>query len=397
MRIGVGHSKSVKALNAWPIALMVMVTACSAQGEAPPPQPPAAVTFITVAPTPLAKLIELPGRVAPVRTAEVRARIDGIVEQRLYAEGSDVGRGAALFRIDSRPLRAALDVQLAGLRRAQAEADNASREVNRYAPLVARDAISKQEFDAARARLERARADVGSAQAQIRQARLTLNYTTVSAPIAGRAGRAEVTEGALASQSAGTLLTRIEQLDPVYVNFSQSSEELLRLRGDAQGAGSGLSRTVTVLQGNGTTYGQTGTLNFLDQSVDPTTGSVGLRATFRNPQRLLLPGQFVRVRIQGGVDPAGITVPQRAVQISQQGASVMILAPGNVATPRPIKIGRLEGDAWIVLEGLKPGERVIVDGLQKVMPGAKVAPKPLTSIRPPYRRAAPAGSAANVR
>lgn len=378
--------------------LTLLVAACSSGGGAPPPPPPAAVTFVTIAPSPVAKMIELPGRVAPVRTAEVRARVDGIVEQRLYTEGSDVGRGSALFRIDSRPLRAALDIQLANLRRASAEADNASREVNRYAPLVARDAISKQEFDAARARLERARADVGSAQAQIRQARLTLNYTTVSAPIAGRVGRAEVTEGALASQSAGTLLTRIEQLDPVYVNFTQSSEELMRLRTESQGNGSGLARTVSVLQENGSTYGQTGTLNFLDQSVDPTTGSVGLRATFRNAQRLLLPGQFVRVRIQGGVDPNGITVPQRAVQISQQGASVMVLAPGNVATPRPIKLGRIEGDAWIVLEGLKRGDRVIVDGLQKVMPGAKVAPTALGSARPPYRRApASTGSAANAR
>lgn len=385
-----------KTALAVPLALALVTTACSAGGEAQEPPPPAAVTFITVSPTPVAKLIELPGRVAPVRTAEVRARVDGIVEQRLYAEGSDVGRGTSLFRIDSRPLRAALDVQLASLRRAQAEADNASREVNRYAPLVSRDAISKQEFDAARARLERARADVGSAQAQVRQARLTLNYTTVSAPISGRAGRAEVTEGALASQSAGTLLTRIEQLDPVYVNFTQSSEELMRLRDEAPGAGTGLSRTVTVLQNNGSAYGQTGTLNFLDQSVDPTTGSVGLRATFRNPGRLLLPGQFVRVRIQGGVDLNGITVPQRAVQISQQGASVMVLAPGNIATARPIKVGRLEGDSWVVLEGLKRGDRVIVDGLQKVMPGAKVAPVALKSIRPPYRRAG-TGSAGNAR
>jgi membrane fusion protein (multidrug efflux system) len=342
-------------------------------------------------------MIELPGRVAPIRTAEVRARVDGIVEQRLYAEGSDVGRGSPLFRIDSRPLRAALDVQVSGLRRARAEADNARREVSRYAPLVARDAISKQEFEAAQARLARAQADVASAQAQIRQAQLTLGYTTVAAPIAGRAGRAEVTEGALASQSAGTLLTKIEQLDPVYVNFTQSSDELMKLRMDAQGSTSGLSRTVTVLLDNGAPYGQTGTLNFLDQSVDPTTGSVGLRATFRNPMRLLLPGQFVRVRVQGGVDPGGITVPQRAVQLTQQGASVMILGPGNVAAPRPIKIGRMEGDRWVVLDGLRPGDKVIVDGLQKVQPGAKVNPTALGSARPPYRRAPAAGSAANAR
>ena len=183
----------------------------------------------------MVNLVELPGRVAAVRTAEVRARVDGIVERRLYTEGSDVGRGTPLFRIDSRPLRASLDVQLAALRRAQAEATNAQRVVSRYRPLVASDAISKQEYDAARAQLAQAQADVGSARAQIRQAQLTLGYTTVTAPISGRVGRAEVTEGALAQEADGTLLTKIEQLDPIYVNFSQSSEELLELRRQCAG------------------------------------------------------------------------------------------------------------------------------------------------------------------
>ncbi|MES2904394.1 MAG: efflux RND transporter periplasmic adaptor subunit [Pseudomonadota bacterium] len=373
------------------IVVALLLAGCSSgEGGAPPPPPPAAVTYVTVASSSVATLVELPGRVAAVRTAEVRARIDGIVERKLYVEGSDISRGASLFRIDPRPLRAALDIQLANARSAQAEVDNAAREVQRYAPLVAVDAISKQEYDAARARLAKAQAAVGSAQAQIRQARLTLNYTNVTAPISGRVGRAEVTEGALASQSAGTLLTRIEQLDPVYVNFTQSSEELARLRGGVAGAGRGLSPTVTVLMDNGQPYGMTGSLNFLDQSVDPTTGSVGLRATFRNPGRQLLPGQFVRVRVQTGSNPNGIAVPQRAVQITQQGGSVMILGPGNIAQPRPVKLGVVEGDRWVILSGLKSGDKVIVDGLQKVMPGAKVDPKPLGAARPPYRRPAPA-------
>ena len=371
-------------LLALPVAAMLALAACSSsEGGAPPPPPPAAVTYIIVAPSSVAMLVELPGRVAAVKTAEVRARIDGIVERKLYVEGSDVGRGAALFRIDPRPLRAALDIQLANARSAQAEVDNAAREVQRYAPLVKVDAISKQEYDAARARLAKAQAAAGSARAQIRQAQLTLNYTNVTAPIAGRVGRAEVTEGALASQSAGTLLTRIEQLDQVYVNFTQSSEELTRLRTTA---GTSLAPTVTALLENGQPYGLNGTLNFLDQSVDPTTGSVGLRATFRNPNRLLLPGQFVRVRVQTGSNPNGIAVPQRAVQITQQGGSVMILGPGNVAQPRPVKLGVAEGDRWVILDGLKPGDKVIVDGLQKVMPGAKVNPKPLGAARPPYTR-----------
>lgn len=373
-------------------AMSLIAAACSSGQSAQPAMPPAEVTYITVAPTPVVNMVELPGRVAAVRTAEVRARVDGIVEQRLYTEGSDVGRGSPLFRIDSRPLRATLDVQLASVRRAQAEAGNAQREVNRYRPLVARDAISKQEFDAAQARLAQAQAEVGSANAQVRQAQLTLGYTTVSAPIAGRVGRAEVTEGALASQANGTLLTRIEQLDPIYVNFSQSSEELIALR--RQAPGGGLARTVTLLLEDGSEYGLTGSLNFLDQAVDPTTGSVSLRAIFRNPQRLLLPGQFVRVRIEAGANPNGISVPQRAVQLTPAGGSVMVLGAGNVPAPRPVKLGRLAGGSWVVTSGLRPGDKVIVDGLQKVMPGAPVKPVALGAAPSP---ASGARSAANVR
>ena len=371
-------------------AALLMIGACSdGRSAAGPAMPPPEVGIITIAPTSVANIIELPGRVEALRTAEVRARVDGIIEQRLYAEGSDVGRGAPLFRIDSRPLRAGLDVQLAAVRRAQAEADNAAREVARYRPLVARDAISKQEFEAAQARLARARADVGSAQAQVRQAQLTLAYTTVTAPIAGRVGRAEVTEGALASQSAGTLLTKIEQIDQVYVNFTQSSEDLLALRRQSGGGGPAIARTVTVLLEDGSVYGITGTLNFLDQSVDPTTGSVGLRASFRNPQRLLLPGQFVRVRIEAGANSNGIAVPQRAVQLSPAGSTVMVLGSGNMPTPRPVKLGRMDQGLWVVTAGLRPGERIIVDGLQKVRPGAPVKPVPAV--------AAPAGGRVNAR
>lgn len=365
------------------LSLSILLASCSGGQSAPPAPPMAEVTFVTVAPQAVVNMIELPGRVAPVRTAEVRARVDGIVEQRLYNEGSDVRRGAPLFRIDSRPLRASLDVQIAAVSRAQAEADNAQREVIRYRPLVARDAISKQEFDAAQARLAQARAAVASAQAQVRQARLTLGYTTVTAPIAGRVGRAEVTEGALASQANGTLLTKVEQLDPIYVNFSQSSEELTSLRRQAQGGGTALSRTVTLLLEDGSEYGITGTLNFLDQAVDPTTGSVSLRASFRNPQRVILPGQFVRVRIEAGANPNGIAVPQRAVQLTPTGGSVTVLGPGNVASARPVKLGRMAEGKWIIKEGLRPGDKVIVDGLQKVQPGAPVKPVPLSAAKAP--------------
>lgn len=376
-----GHSSlifaSLKPTLLWTLPLLL--AACSPGETAPPPMPIAEVGVITVIPTSVVNVIELPGRVAAVRAAEVRARVDGIVEQRLYTEGSDVGRGTPLFRIDGRPLRASLDVQLAAMRRAQAEADNAQREVARYRPLVSRDAISKQEFDAAQARLAQARAQVGSAQAQVRQAQLTLGYTTVSAPIAGRVGRAEVTEGALASQANGTLLTKIEQLDPIYVNFSQTSEQLTALR--RGGPNAGLARTVRVILEDGSDYGLTGNLNFLDQSVDPTTGGVSLRASFRNSQRLLLPGQFVRVRIEAGANPNGIAVPQRAVQMTPSGGSVMVIGAGNIPVPRPVKLGRLVDGLWVVTDGLRPGEKVIVDGIQKVRPGAPVKPVEASRLR----------------
>lgn len=364
-------------------AAFLLLPSCANSGAAPPPPPPPEVGVVTIAPVALARQLDLPARVAPVRTAEVRARVDGIVEQRLYAEGTDVGRGAPLFRIDSRPLRASLDVQTAAVRRAQAEATNAQREVTRFAPLVARDAISRQEFEAAQARLAQARADVGSAQAQVRQARLTLGYTTVTAPISGRVGRAEVTEGALASQASGTLLTRIEQLDPVYVNFAVTSDDLLALRLAQGGGAAPISRAVRLLLENGSDYGMTGTLNFLDQSVDPSTGTVSMRASFRNPLRLLLPGQFVRVRIETGTDTNGITVPQRAVQMTTAGGSVMVVGAGNVPAARQVQLGRLINGTWVVTSGLRAGERVIVDGLQQVRPGAPVKPVPLGARRAP--------------
>jgi membrane fusion protein (multidrug efflux system) len=375
-------------------AFLLLLPSCGNNGGAPPAPPPPEVAVITIAPVALARQVDLPARVAPVRTAEVRARVDGIVEERLFVEGTDVGRGTPLFRIDSRPLRASLDVQTATVRRAEAEAANAQREVARFAPLVPRGAISRQEYEAAQARLARARADVGSAQAQVRQAQLTLGYTTVTAPIAGRVGRAEATEGALASQASGTLLTRIEQLDPIYVNFAVTSDDLMALRRAEMGGAPPISRTVMLLLPDGSDYGMTGTLNFLDQSVDPSTGTVGVRATFRNPLRLLLPGQFVRVRIEAGTDPNGISVPQRAVQMTTGGGSVMVVGAGNIPVVRPVTLARLAGGNWVVTKGLSPGERVIVDGLQQVRPGAPVKPVPLGAPRAPVRAA---GGATNAR
>lgn len=360
------------------------VSACSE--EAPPPPPPPQVDVMVVRPQQVASIVELPGRVAAFRTAEVRARVDGIVERRLFSEGSDVRAGQALFRIDPRERRADYQAAFATLERNQAAAANAGQVVTRYRPLVGEQAISKQEFDAAIAQQRTSQADVANARAQADRARLALSYTNVTAPISGRVGRADVTEGALVNAGSATLMTRIEQINPVYVNFGQSSSDVIALRRDiASGKldSPGLGRVrVKLMLEDGTPYGPEGVLDFADLAIDQATGTVSLRAQFPNPGLVLLSGQFVRARIETGVVADGIMVPQRAVTITDRGASVMVVGAKNIATPRAIKLGELNGRNWIVVSGLKSGDRVIVNGLQKVSPGAPV------SIAPAKRDAA---------
>ncbi|AGH49855.1 secretion protein HlyD [Sphingomonas sp. MM-1] len=360
------------------LAGLAFLSACGGQPQQAPPPPP--VDVVTVAPTAVVDVIELPGRVQAVRTAEVRARVDGIVERRLYEEGTDVRADQPLFRIDPRQNQAAYNSAAAALSRAEAGAANTRAVVGRYAPLVKQQAISNQEYDAAVAQARQAEADVNSARAALDRAKLDLNYTLVTSPISGRAGRAQVTEGALVSATSATLMTTVEQLDPVYVNFSQSSNELLQIRRKmSTGAikADNLDRVrVTLILEDGSPYSPAGHLDFLDMAVDESTGTVSLRAEFPNRQRILLPGQFVRARVEAGVNPSGIMVPQRAVQVTQQGANVMIVGANNVAVARPVKLGSLQGDSWVINEGLKPGDRVIVSGLQKVRPGQPVTVTP---------------------
>jgi membrane fusion protein (multidrug efflux system) len=354
--------------------LTAIIGACKA---APPPTPPPPeVRVVSVAAQPIANIIEVPGRLQAVRTAEVRARVDGIVQRRLYAEGTDVTEGQPLFAIDPRELRARLSSAEATLARAEATAANAKQDVTRYQGLVAQQALSQQEFDAAVARQRTADADVAQARAQVEAARLSLNYTTVTAPIAGRAGRAQVTEGALVSAGSATLLTKIEQLDPIYANFAQSSSEMLALRRRSAAGGNGAQPLsgvpVRLVLEDGSVYPLVGHLNFLDLSVDEATGTTALRAEFRNPSRALLPGQFVRARIEAGTEAEGMQIPQRAVTVTPQGASVMVVSPKNVVEARTVKVGPLNGDSWVIESGLAVGERVIVDGLQQVQPGKVV-------------------------
>ena len=372
-------------------ALLLSSCTKSAPPAAPPPPE---VGVITVTSQPIANVIEVPGRLQAVRTAEVRARVDGIVQRRLYTEGTDVRAGQALFAIDPRQLRAQLSAEEAALTRAEATAANAAQDVARYKGLVAQQALSQQEYDAAVARLRTAQADVAQNRARLSAARLNLSYATVTAPIAGRAGRAEVTEGALVSAGSASLLTKIEQLDPIYANFSQSSSDVLALRekiteGTVQVPA--LRRvSVRLVLEDGSLYHLPGHLDFFDLSIDQATGTAALRAQFPNPQRTLLPGQFVRARIEAGVQARGLLIPQRAVTVTPQGATVMVVGAKDLVERRPVTVGALEGGSWVIQSGLTTGERVIVDGLQKAMPGqsvkaiaARTTPAAAPAARPP--------------
>jgi membrane fusion protein (multidrug efflux system) len=358
-----------------PLALTVLLGACGQQAAQAPP--PTEVTVVTARSQPLVNRVQLPGRVQAVRYAEVRARVDGIVEKRLYEEGTDVKAGTELFLIDPRELRNKLNSVRATLARAEAEAANAEQNVARYEGLVAEEAISKQEYDAAVARLRTARADVEQMRAQLESAELSLSYTRVTSPIDGRAGRAQVTEGALVSASAATLLTTVEQLDPIYVNFSQSSSEILAIRREmttGQLQFPELGNVVVRLQlEDGSPYPNPGHLNFFAMSIDEATGTAALRAVFPNPDRILLPGQFVTAHIEAGIRPKGMLIPQRAVRLTAQGASVLVVNADNVVENRTVEVGTLQGSEWDILKGLEEGERVIVDGIQKVQPGQTVS------------------------
>lgn len=358
------------------VAFLALLLAAGCADEAPlAPQPPD-VEVVTVQTRSIDNIIELPGRVQAFRTAEVRARVTGIVSRRLYNEGSEVRAGQPLFAIDPRELQASLNAVQAALARAEASAANARQDVNRYQPLLKDQAISKQEYDAAVARLNGAEADVAQARAQVEGARLNLGYATVTAPISGRAGRAQVTEGALVSASGATLLTTIEQINPVFVNFSQSSSDVLAIRRDIASGKLRVPQFETVrveleLE-DGSIFSQTGRLDFLDLAFDESTGVSALRADFPNAGQLLLPGQFVRARIFAGQRQNAILLPQRAVTVGPKGGMVMLVTADNKVEARPVALGDLRGAEWVIQSGVKAGERVIVSGLQKVRPGAPV-------------------------
>jgi membrane fusion protein (multidrug efflux system) len=339
-------------------------SAVGAGGPGAAAMPPPEVDVITVAGGTATLTQDLPGRLQAWRTAQVRARVEGVVEKRLFAEGSDVKEGATLFQIDARTYQATLDA-------ARADVEAARLVVERYRPLLAIRAVSQQELDSAEARHKQA-------QAALARAALDVENTRVPASISGRIGRALVTEGALVGRGEATHLATIEQTDPIYVNFTQPGAEMLRLQAAVKSGK--LKRTesarVELLLEDGSAYPQPGKILFSDLAVDPTTGAVSLRAEFPNPKRELLPGMFVRIRFPSAVIEGAIRVPQRAVQGGPQGQFVMLVAPDGKAAPQPVKTGGMAGGDFIIAEGLKGGEQVIVNGLQKARPGTEVKPVP---------------------
>jgi membrane fusion protein, multidrug efflux system len=359
------------------LAALLVLAACGDKAPQAGPPPPPEVGVVTVAPKTLDVPTELPGRVEAARVAQVRARVTGIVQKRLFAEGSDVKAGAVLFQIDPAPYKAAADSAKAALAKAQASELQASGLLDRYKPLREANAISQQDFVAATSAAAQASADVAAARAALQTAQLNLDYATVTAPISGRIGQALVTEGALVTAAEATQLAVIQQVDQVYVNFTQPVSDITRLRkafASGKSKALGLAIPVRIALDDGSELPQAGKLLFSDLTVDPTSGQVNVRAKVPNPDGALMPGMYVRGRIaQQQVDSA-VLLPQQAVQRTTANDTVLVVGADGKPSVRVVKLGGNEGANWIVLDGLKPGEQVVVDGFQRIRPGGSVKP-----------------------
>ena len=384
------------------LSVVLLLAACG-KSEAPPAaagggMPPPEVGVVVATPGEVGLVTELPGRLEASRVAQVRARAAGILQKRLFREGSDVKAGQPLFAIDAAPYAAALQSAEATLARAQANLTQAAALAERYKPLLAANAVSQQEYANAVAAHKQAEADVAAGKAAVQTGRINLNYASVTAPISGRIGRALVTEGALVGQGEATQLAVIQQIDPVYVNFTQSAGEVMKLRraladGQLQRAGGSEAASVRVVLEDGSEYALPGKLLFSDLTVDPSTGQITLRAEVPNPKGDLLPGLYVRVRLEQAQVANAITLPQQAVTRTQQGDKITVVGADGKLSPRMVKVGAARNNQWIVLEGLKAGEQVMVDGFQKLQmmpPGTPVKAVPWQA---PGSAVAPAAAA----
>ena len=364
------------------IASAAALGACGRKAPPPAPPPPE-VGYVVVQARPVALTTDLPGRTTAYVVADVRPQVNGIVLQRLFTEGTDVAKGQALYQIDPKPYQAAVEQARGQLANAQANLVTMRLQAQRYADLVKINAVSRQDNDNAQATYGQARANVQQYQAALDAARINLGYTTIRAPVSGRIGRSLVTIGALATSGQTTALATIQALDPIYVDVTQSSDELLQLTHALNKGGLNKSPTAhaKLILSDGSTYENEGLIRFSEAQVDPTTGSVTLRALFPNPRRTLLPGMYVREHIEQAVDPAGVLAPQTAVTRDPKGdASVMVVANG-LAQTRPVTISRAYGPDWLVTSGLKPGEELITEGGSRVhKPGTKVRAVPADQL-----------------
>jgi membrane fusion protein, multidrug efflux system len=359
---------------------LLALTACgpkAAGGQGASGPPPVGVIVLKAESVPLTT--ELSGRTSAVLVSQVRPQVTGVIKARLFTEGSNVRAGQPLYQIDPATYQASLASARAGLAQAQAAYASAKLKADRYKELVAMNAVSKQDNDDAQAAAQQAAANIQAQRAAVQQAQINLAYTHVNAPISGRIGKSSVTPGALVTATQEAPLATVQNLERIYVDVTQSTADLLKLKRDlaAGKLGAANSAQVTLILEDGSTYPIPGTLAFSDVTVDPGTGSVGLRAVFPNPNGALLPGMFVRARLTTGVAPNAILAPQTAVSRDQMGnATALVVGAGDKTEQRVLQTAQTVGDKWLVTGGLKPGERLIVDGLQKVQPGAQVKPVP---------------------
>lgn len=386
-----GEKTGALAPSSAPTTAPAAAAPAAPAASAAPPPPQVGVVKVQLEEASLVN--ELPGRLEALRVAQVRARVAGVVQKRLFQEGSKVKAGQILYQLDPAPFRASLDSALATVRKAEANLMQASAQVERFKPLLESNAVSQQEYTNALAAQKQAEADIASGRAAVQTARINLGYATVSASIEGRIGRSLVTEGALVGQGETTQMAVIQQIDPLFVNFTQPVSELLRLKqsiasGKLKQGGASASAPVGVTLEDGSVYPHTGKLLFTDLSVDQNSGQVSMRAELPNPDNLLLPGMYVRVRIEQARYESVALLPQQAVTRGAQGDLVNVVDDKGVVSSRSVKLGGAQGNRWIITEGLKPDEQVMVDGFQKLRPGISVKAVPWQANMP----TTPAGS-----
>jgi len=394
-------SQASPARLAWLLASGVWLTACQPSTMTPPTQPPVEVTATTVIAKDAPVSFEYVGQTESSRMVEIRARVDGYLQKRFYEEGALVREGAPLFQMDPRQLTATAQSARAMLQQNESRLDNARQTVARLKPLVADEAISLKDMDDAVAAEKAAAAAVESSRADLSRAEMDLGYTKLLAPLNGLAGKANVSEGSYVNPAQNGLLTTVAQLDPIFVNFSLSENEWLNYaeelkKGTLRFPTGATGFDVQLVLSDTLTLPTRGKLNFSSQTVDPQTGSYAIRASFPNPDLLLRPGQFVRVRLLGASRPNALLVPQRAILQGQKGKFVYVIGKDDKAEMRPVEVGDWIGDQWLVSSGLQSGERVVLDGTLKVQPGAllKVSPSPEAAATPTATGAPPAKPAA---